>query len=109
MIDDPIKLNEDGPNSWNRLLPKFVGSTQFAISSTGRCLYYCDVLKSRCEANCYKYHFAIYRNSTLNSFVIRNDDGSIADFGVTKDQFIDALSDRYPDHFEWLLFHPEWL
>lgn len=29
-------------------------------------------------------------------------------FWVNKEKFIDWLSDKYPDHLEWLLFHPEW-
>lgn len=24
-------------------------------------------------------------------------------------EFIDQLREKYPNHFEWLLFHPEWL
>lgn len=27
----------------------------------------------------------------------------------SKSEFIDRLRDAYPDCFEWLLFHPEWL
>lgn len=29
-------------------------------------------------------------------------------FWTSKERFIDWLSDKYPDHFEWLLWHPEW-
>lgn len=28
---------------------------------------------------------------------------------VSREQFIDYIMQNYPDHFEWLLFHPEWL
>jgi len=35
-------------------------------------------------------HYAIYNN------------------GSTKERFVDYLLNNYPDHFEWLLFHPEW-
>lgn len=28
---------------------------------------------------------------------------------TTKERFVDYLLSNYPDHFEWLLFHPEWL
>lgn len=28
---------------------------------------------------------------------------------VSREQFADYMMCNYPDHFEWLLFHPEWL
>lgn len=28
---------------------------------------------------------------------------------VSKEEFFDLLRDRFPDHFEWLLWHPELL
>lgn len=28
---------------------------------------------------------------------------------VTKEELIDMMSEKYPDHLEWLLFHPELL
>jgi len=28
---------------------------------------------------------------------------------VTKEGFVDWIRDSHPGHFEWLLFHPEWL
>lgn len=28
---------------------------------------------------------------------------------ITCEEFIDHVKTYYPDHFEWLLFHPEWL
>lgn len=27
---------------------------------------------------------------------------------IQKESFFDALSDKYPDFAQWLLFHPEW-
>lgn len=28
---------------------------------------------------------------------------------VTRERLFAVLTENYPDHFEWLLFHPEWL
>lgn len=28
---------------------------------------------------------------------------------VKPEEFMEMLIVRYPDHFEWILFHPEWL
>lgn len=28
---------------------------------------------------------------------------------VTPEVFLDLIREKYPDHFEWLLFHPKWL
>lgn len=28
---------------------------------------------------------------------------------VSKEEFIAGMIERYPDHFEWLLYHPEYL
>ena len=31
------------------------------------------------------------------------------DKDCSRTHFIDGMMERYPDHFEWLLFHPEYL
>lgn len=28
---------------------------------------------------------------------------------ISKEDFVDYVRTEYPEHFEWLLFHPEWL
>lgn len=28
---------------------------------------------------------------------------------VSRERFVDMVSRDFPDHFDWLLFHPEWL
>lgn len=28
---------------------------------------------------------------------------------ISKEVFVEYVSEHYPDHFEWFLFHPEWL
>ena len=29
--------------------------------------------------------------------------------GVTREVFIQNLLDNFPDHFEWFMWHPEWI
>ena len=46
--------------------------------------------------------------------VNRSDEGRSSSFWVGKDVvclgvFCDYVMHNYPDHFEWLLFNPEWL
>jgi len=33
----------------------------------------------------------------------------VDNYNVTKELFFDYIIHNYPDNFEWLLFHPEWL
>lgn len=46
--------------------------------------------------------FYIVLSTWGNTYAIYNN-------GTTKERFVDYLLNNYPDHFEWLLFHPEWL
>lgn len=49
----------------------------------------------------YKFRFAVV---TMEGLMYRLD-GPI----IGKEEFITTMMDLYPDHFEWFLFHPEFL
>lgn len=31
------------------------------------------------------------------------------DVSLSREDFFSTMMEKYPDHLEWLLFHPEWL
>ena len=54
--------------------------------------------------------FSIVGYNSLKDYFIEGLTGQYAGAKlVSKERFIDFVSANYPDHFEWLLFHPEWL
>lgn len=101
MIDDPIKLTGFGPTSWYSLRMDLRGQQLFAISENGFALYFVDINNE----GCYSHHFMTIP-SRSSPFLIR-DNGKVQS-SLSREEFVDLMSKNYPDHFEWLLFHPEW-
>jgi len=64
-----------------------------------------DTVKSNRTSYWFKFVFVSFPNKSSESYTV---DGPVYIGDVTREQFIDKMMDRYPDYFEWLLFHPEY-
>lgn len=98
MIGNPIRLTDFGPLSWGHLRRSLRGQQLFGISEEGGALYLVDIT----DRETYSHHFMI------SSRLLVRDDGKIKN-NLASEEFVDLMFKNYPDHFEWLLFHPEWL
>lgn len=47
-------------------------------------------------------HFSLFLGGNHSYFIYNG-------ARVSREEFFDYLRDNHPKHFEWLLFHPEWL
>lgn len=65
-----------------------------------------DTVKSTACSYWFKFVLVSYKNKQSGSFTIN---GPVCAGDVTRERFIDLMIEKYPDHFEWLLFHPEHL
>lgn len=95
MIDDPFFIRPSGEKDWHDILQPHIG--QAVLAAGDGWIQYGIVSKECC----------IYGAETEMWF-----SGSVCRFrglNVTKDVLHDKLKQHFPAHFEWLLFHPEWL
>lgn len=94
MIDDPIIID-----SWfsENLAAK---RDEFVFCGNDQVLMYGPVRE-------YGVHW-IWRIIGNDGFAMRyHNVGYVG--SSNKEQFFEWIVANYPDHFEWLLFHPEWL
>lgn len=92
MIDDPILLT-GGETDWYSAKASNKRFVRTVFPDT--------------KENLALYHFSetgadIFAIVEKHSYWIGNQQ-------VTKETLLDLVMEKYPDHFEWLLFHPEWL
>jgi len=95
MCDDPVILTIDKPNIdevnkfWRETGNKFI-TTNYTGQSHNWALYLLGADGREIFVIIGGGYFVKYRKTT-------------------KEGFIDWIRASYPGHFEWLLFHPEWL
>ena len=94
MIEDPITLYS--PAHWRVLVKENFGKKIFSTSTdkTSLALSY--------SGNVIHSNFLIIKVNGINKY-------KFEEKHVTKEQFISGMSESYPEHLEWLLFHSEWL
>lgn len=104
MIEDPIRLwNSD---RFKEICNQNIKKAIFAISANGKTLSLMFVIGASDD-------FVFSPTETLWSTTIAY--GYQSFYMISKrnnpsrEEFIDHLRESYPEHFEWLLFHPEWL
>lgn len=104
MIADPIPFDVDGYSSHEELTSQNVGSNIFIVrSDDDQFIGYMRITSSDGYPNNADVYFSIVKGDYDVFYIhgVRHD--------VSRERFIDFVSTSYPDHFEWLLFHPEWL
>lgn len=102
MIADPIRLAARDSESFYSLFSANPGKVMFIENNSGNSLFY--VVSSMVDRD--RLHTPkLWSINTLSlSFRYR-----IGDMPMSRERFCDGMKELYPDHFEWLLFHPEWL
>lgn len=99
MISEPIILAAERNPDWPTILESYIGQRIIAVGWDNRWVQ-CGAVSSvgyiDSEDECWLY-------------VKGGGSHSVKGEKVTKEALFDVLSTEYPDHFEWLLFHPELL
>lgn len=101
MIKDPIEIDAPRKPSRNDLFDRHPDLDMFIVRHVDP--MYLGYLRQDKDEGC-NVHFAIVynKNVLLPRYHIGYDP-------VTKEEFLDFVSANYPEHFEWILWHPEWL
>lgn len=98
MVNDPvITSNEDWPN-WPAILKDYVGQRVIVIAKDNYWVQ-CGVVDGEFTI---KQENELWLNSPNNC-------GRFGGDTVTNEEFLDIMKERYPEHLDWLLFHPELL
>lgn len=101
MISDPIFIGSD-----NGLLKQHIGQTIFMASK--RKLRYA-IISSADRKNISMSDWWMIDKSAVKGQTFYYLNGIGKNYFIPAEMFFDNLKERYPDHFEWILFHPEWL
>lgn len=105
MVDDPIALTCHPDNSFF-IEARRQGKAEIFATITGNyinAIYLFDATRS----NAAGYYIKFTGNINDGSFWL---DGTIrSDNILSKEEFFNGIMERYPEYFEWFLFHPEWL
>ena len=112
MIAEPIEIDAPGCPSQRDFILANRGSAIFIVrNGASKCLVHSMVHKTAtkqnyCDSAVQIVYFSIVKQygDRMYYYIL-----SEPTRDVDKEQFIDFVSANYPDHFEWLLFHPEWL
>ena len=112
MIAEPIEIDAPGGPSQRDFILANRGSAIFIVrNGASKCLVHSMVHKTAtkqnyCDSAVQIVYFSIVKQygDRMYYYIL-----SEPTRDVDKEQFIDFVSANYPDHFEWLLFHPEWL
>lgn len=108
MIADPILL-KNYPNDELFRLCRIDGKSDLFYElrlGEATVIALIDTIKSTAFSYWFKFVLVSYQNQQSGSFTVN---GTVYVAGVTRERFIDMMMEKYPDHFEWLLFHPEHL
>lgn len=100
MISDPIFIGGD-----NGLLKQYIGQTIFMASL--KKLRYSIISSANGKNISIQDWWSINISGQGHPFYFMSGIGHNA--YIPAELFFDGLKERYPQHFEWLLFHPEWL
>ena len=101
VISEPEQLI--GPNEFSSLYLKPHGETSFIICSNKRDVC-CVTTTSLREVKILYYKWMI----SLTEFGYSND-YVVNDRYYKKEIFLDMMKMFYPEHLEWIMWHPEWL
>lgn len=103
MVDDPIFIGDDC-GIHNDCLEPFIGQTIMVITSGVLCL---ELITDKCTVLTWNMKWAIF-NGRASCYKTNSNltDNQIA---CSKAELLDWMKERYPKHFEWILFHSEWL
>lgn len=100
MISDPIFIGSD-----NGLLKRYIGQTIFMASK--RKLRYAIISSADQRNISISDWWIIDRSGMGHPFYYFSGIGK--NYHIPAEMFFDNLKEKYPWHFEWILFHPEWL
>lgn len=101
---EPIPFDDAGNISHEELTLQSVGKDIFIIRHDDEpFIGYMKVTSSDDYPDNVDVYFSIVKGD-YDVFYIHGVRGA-----VSRETFIDFVSHNYPDHFEWFLFHPEWL
>ena len=98
LVNDPvITTNEDWPD-WTSIIKDYVGQ-RVIVTAKDNYWIQCGVID---EEFTIKEENELWLNSSNNC-------GRFGGDTVTNEEFLDIMKERYPEHLDWLLFHPELL
>lgn len=100
MISDPIFIGSD-----NGLLKQYIGQTIFMASK--RKLRYAVISSTDRKNISMLDWWMIDKSGQGHPFYYFS--GIEKNYSISAEVFFDNLMARYPDHFEWILFHLEWM
>lgn len=112
MIINPVEIDADGCQTQKDFIMTNNDSLVFFVRNGPiKCLVHAKVAKvitsenyySNCELQVY-FSIVQYYGDRMYYYI-----SSKLNYEIDREQFIDFVSAKYPDHFEWILFHPEWL
>jgi len=111
-VINPVEIDVDGCQTQKDFIIANQGSLVFFVrSGPSKCLVHAKVAKVVTNENYYsnsgiQVYFSIvqYYEDRMYYYI-----SSDPNHEVDKEQFVDFVSANYPNHFEWILFHPEWL
>lgn len=112
MVINPVEIGADGCQTQKDFIIANQGSLVFFVrNAPSKYLAHAKVAKVVTNENFYsnsrlQVYFSIiqYYGDGMHYYI-----SSEPNHEVNIEQFIDFVSANYPDHFEWILFHPEWL
>ena len=107
MIDDPIRLTCH-PNHEFFVAQRAIGKTEIFViieepNGGLKAIYLFDAVLSDLA----DYHIKFVGNPASRCWWAAGRIG--AENIIKKEAFLLHVMDNYPDHFEWLLFHLEWM
>ena len=103
MVDDPIDIG-DNYGTYNDRLEPFIGKTIMVITSRVLCL---GLITDKCTVLTWNIKWAIFNGrASCYKTNSKSIDNQIA---CSKSELLDWMKERYPEYFEWILVHPEWL
>lgn len=100
MIEDPIRLTNFW--DWSEIINRNVQKLIFTISVDGKTLLLNFVVNADYPTPDVRKVFSITTAGGWTPF-------SIGTRYLHREEFVEYLKENYPEHLEWLLFHPEWL
>ena len=103
MCDDPVILTIDKPDK--RKVDQFAKETGNRFITTR----YTHAAGLHSTGQSHNLALYLFSDSGREIFVIIGGGYFVNYVRMTKEGFVDWIKDTHPGHFEWLLFHPEWL